>query len=413
MALSQVRIKSFKSIVDQKIDLKQLNVFIGTNGAGKSNLLEAIGVLSCAVDGKVDYSKLADRGARLSAPEVFKSSFKNLDRKNDFYLEATFGGLNYHAYIHANKEAEFNFHTEAIYKQRLKTRKKLGTRSRDKIVNIPSLKKYLSPPVQHSVITILETLDCFTKEEFNELQKLKQYAIYAPSTPILRGVSPDGSNKEPLGLYGGSLSTALANIIFDFKATEKSKVEVHNLLRFFKLLGWFKSIGTTDNISEELQSNHLHTGKRVVNFVDKYMNTRFNNLYAYDVSEGALYILFILVLLLHKKAPPLFALDNVDSALNPGMVRDMMGHIVELLKDMPDKQILMTTHNPTTLDAIDLFNDNHRLFVVERNTQGHTEIKRIEPPPGFTRETWIEKYGGMRLSEIWLSGLIGGLATGF
>jgi predicted ATPase len=143
------------------------------------------------------------------------------------------------------------------------------------------------------------------------------------------------------------------------------------------------------------------------------MGEKFNNLYAYDVSEGALYILFILVLLLHKKSPPLFALDNVDSALNPGMVRGMMGHIIELLKGMPEKQVLMTTHNPTTLDAIDLFNDQHRLFVVQRNPQGHTEIKRIDPPPGFTRETWVEKYHGMRLSEIWLSGVIGGLAQGF
>jgi predicted ATPase len=409
MALSQVRIKSFKSIVDQTIDLKQLNVFIGTNGAGKSNLLEAIGVLSCAVDGKVDYNKLADRGARLSAPEVFKSSFKNLERKNNFYLEATSGDLNYHAYIHVNDEAQFNFHTEAIFKLRPKTRKKLGTRSRDRMVSIPSLKKYLSPPVQHSVITILESLGCFTDEEFKELQKLKQYAIYAPSTPILRGVSPDGSNKEPLGLYGGSLSSALNEVIEEVHL----KIGNHDLRRFFKLFDWFEKIGTTDNISSQLQSNHLHTGKRVVRYVDKYMGTKFNNLYAYDVSEGALYVLFILVLLLHKKAPSLFALDNVDSALNPGMVRDMMGHIVELLKEMPDKQILMTTHNPTTLDAIDLFNDNHRLFVVERNKNGHTEIKRIEAPKGFTREKWVEKHGGMRLSEIWLSGLIGGLAEGF
>ena len=73
----------------------------------------------------------------------------------------------------------------------------------------------------------------------------------------------------------------------------------------------------------------------------------------------------------------------------------------------------MTTHNPTTLDAIDLFNMQHRLFVVNRNDKGHTEINRIMPPANFTRETWVEEYKGMRLSEIWLSGLIGGLPKGF
>jgi predicted ATPase len=401
MALSQVRIKSFKSIVDQTIDLGQLNVFIGTNGAGKSNLLEAVGVLSCVVDGRVDYSKLADRGIRLSAPEVFKSSFKNITRSNTFSLNATFGDLSYHANINANKEAEFNFSAESISN----TNGKLGGRS-NAGVTISGLEKKLSP--QQSVVATLEVLGNFSDDEQMELKALKQYAIYALSTPILRGVSPDGSNKEPLGLYGGSLASALAEVI-----NESAKVQGYNdLQRFFKLLDWFKLIGTTDDISAELQSNHLHTGKNVVRFVDKYMGLKFNKLYAYDVSEGALYILFILVLLLHKKAPPLFALDNVDSVLNPGMVREMMEHIIELLKVMPDKQILMTTHNPTTLDAVDLFNPKHRLFVVQRNPQGHTEINRIEPPPGFTRESWVEKYQGMRLSEIWLSGLIGGLAKG-
>ncbi len=406
MALSQVSVKYFKSIVDQTIDLGQLNVFIGTNGAGKSNLLEAIAMLSSAMDGKIDYSKLADRGARLSAPSVFKSSFKNLKRQNTFALGAKFGDLNYHANINANDDAEFNFSAEKI----CHSNKKLAGRT-NKGVTFYELEKELPirPALQQSIITALESLGQFGDTDIQELQRLRRYAIYAPATPILRGVSPDGSNKEPLGLYGGSLSTALADII-----AEHNKVDgYHDLQRFFYLLGWFKSIGTTDNISSELQSNHLHTGKKVVSYQDKYMRNNFNKLYAYDVSEGALYILFILVLLLHKKAPHLFALDNVDNALNPTMVRDMMGHIVELLKNMPDKQILMTTHNPTTLDAIDLFNEQHRLFVVERNQQGHTEIKRIEPPKNFTREQWIEKHKGMPLSKIWLSGLIGGLAKGF
>ncbi|MDP2904333.1 MAG: ATP-binding protein [Methylovulum sp.] len=406
MPLSQVTIKGFKSIVDQTIDLGQLNVFIGTNGAGKSNFLEAIGVLSCAVDGKVDYSKLADRGTRLSAPEVFKSSFKNLGRKNTFSLDAKLGDLSYHANINANTEAEFIFSAETISN----AEKKLGGRS-NRGITIADLDKALFAklPSQQSVVSTLETLGRFSDDELKELKALQRYAIYALSTPILRGVSPDGSNKEPLGLYGGGLATALSEAI-----GEAAKISVpHDLHRFFSLLDWFEMIGTTDEISEKLQSKHLHTGKNVARYRDKFMGIKFNNLYAYDVSEGALYVLFILVLLLHKKSPSLFALDNVDNALNPGMVRGMMGHIVELLKDMPEKQILMTTHNPTTLDAVDLFNPQHRLFVVQRNKRGHTEINHIEPPPGFTRETWVEKHGGMRLSEIWLSGAIGGLATEF
>ena len=405
MPIKQVTIKSFKSIVYQTVELSQLNVFIGTNGAGKSNFLEAIGVLSCALDGQVSYNKLADRGIRLSAPEVFKSSFRNLSRKNTFSLDAEFDDFNYHANISPNDETEFIFSAEEISKGN----HKLGGRS-NRGVSISSLDNmpFEKLPKLQSVMSTLEALGSFTEEELKQLNTIKKYAIYSLSTPILRGVSPDESRKEPLGLYGGGLAVALNEVIQDAHKSVK-----HDLRRFFELLDWFEKIATTEEISPELQSNHLHTGKRVVRYTDKYMGTKFNNLYAYDVSEGALYILFILVLLLHQKSPDIFALDNVDNALNPGLVRELMGNISTMLEEHPEKQILMTTHNPTTLDAIDLFNPLHRLFVVSRNDKGHTEVNRIPPPEGFTRDDWVKEHGGMKLSEIWLSGLIGGLPEGF
>jgi len=52
--LNKIKISSFKSIVNQEISLGMMNVFIGANGSGKSNFLEAICVLSAAAAGRVD-----------------------------------------------------------------------------------------------------------------------------------------------------------------------------------------------------------------------------------------------------------------------------------------------------------------------------------------------------------------------
>ena len=38
----RLAIKNFKSIIDLTIELGRVNVFIGANGIGKSNVLEAI-----------------------------------------------------------------------------------------------------------------------------------------------------------------------------------------------------------------------------------------------------------------------------------------------------------------------------------------------------------------------------------
>ena len=40
--IERFRIHYFKSIVDQEIHLGLVNVFIGANGSGKSNVLEAL-----------------------------------------------------------------------------------------------------------------------------------------------------------------------------------------------------------------------------------------------------------------------------------------------------------------------------------------------------------------------------------
>jgi energy-coupling factor transporter ATP-binding protein EcfA2 len=44
--LATVTVKDFKSLKDVHVELGQVNVFVGANGAGKSCLLEAVGILS-------------------------------------------------------------------------------------------------------------------------------------------------------------------------------------------------------------------------------------------------------------------------------------------------------------------------------------------------------------------------------
>lgn len=395
--LNKITITGFKSILKQELELGQLNVFIGTNGAGKSNLLEAIAMLSASIEGGIDYDRLARRGARLSSYDVFRSAFKNKKRRKTFSMEAEIDDLLYKMEVYSVDK--FHYHSESLIDSdgvKLCGRSNKGFKMMGNTV--PS-----KPESEKSIIPIFRSFE----GDHRALSKLEDFAIFAPSTPILRGISPDNSNKAPLGLYGGRLAEALKEIL-------EEKDRAHDVQRFFQLIDWFKSVGFKSTANSSLVSEHVSLSRRIISYTDKYMTTNFNDLYAYDVSEGALYILFVLVLLSHSKSPDFFALDNVDNALNPGLVSNLIKHVSNILEEKPDKQILLTTHNPTTLDAIDLFNEKHRLFVVSRDPQdGQTIVDRISPPDGMTKEGWEEEYYGMKLSEIWLSGAIGGLAQGF
>src|ERR1700755_1932343 len=88
MRVREIHIKGFKSIVDQQLALGRVNCFIGANGVGKSNVLEAVGVLSAAASGRVDDESIVRRGVRAGLPRLFKTSFAGTQIPPHIMLEA-------------------------------------------------------------------------------------------------------------------------------------------------------------------------------------------------------------------------------------------------------------------------------------------------------------------------------------
>ena len=68
-------IKNFKSIIVLTIDLGRVNVFIGANGMGKSNVLEAIAMIAANSQNEFDLNKLVQAGVRIARPDLMRSSF--------------------------------------------------------------------------------------------------------------------------------------------------------------------------------------------------------------------------------------------------------------------------------------------------------------------------------------------------
>ena len=106
---------------------------------------------------------------------------------------------------------------------------------------------------------------------------------------------------------------------------------------------------------------------------------------------------------LSPSSPSIFAIDNLDSALNPRLVTRLVGQLAAwLAATSPDRQLLFTAHNPTVLDGLDLDDDEVRLFAVERNSEGHTTVRRITLTPEL--QALNKEYP---LSRLWAMGNLG------
>jgi hypothetical protein len=66
----------------------------------------------------------------------------------------------------------------------------------------------------------------------------------------------------------------------------------------------------------------------------------------------------------------------------------------------------MTTQNPLVLDGLPLDDDRVRLFTVDRDNRGATQVKRFQVTDEFRK---IAKDKDWPLSRMWVNGLIGGV----
>ncbi|MEA3340444.1 MAG: AAA family ATPase, partial [Chloroflexota bacterium] len=230
---------------------------------------------------------------------------------------------------------------------------------------------------------------------------LRDYAIFSPNTPVLRGIESDITQRQPVGLAGGQLPEAV-NELLDTERGAFGDLELDELL---ELLDWVDEI-TVSPPSREIVSPSVPTVRNIIRFTDRWMHKDRNQLSAYDASEGALYVLFSLVLALHPKSPRLFAIENLYQTMHPRLARATTRLFCQqILKATPERQALLTTHNPLVLDGLDLRDDRIRLFAVERNSWGATQVHRVKVSDEILQAT----QKGLSLSNLWVMGRLGGV----
>ena len=387
MRLREIHIKGFKSIVDQTVPLRRVNCFIGANGVGKSNVLEALGVLGAAAGGRVDDEAIIRRGVRAGLPRLFKTSFASGQIPPHIFLEANGDPNAMYRLSLLNPldkpEPAWSFKSEFLSSQ--------GSQI---VSRRPQDKKTLNLE-ESAGLAALKLVELHPDDPASLLMKaLQGYSIYTPNTPALRATAQDSQTRPPVGLVGGGLAEG-------FEALKRT-VSTELLDDALELIDWVSDVGATD-AAGALLSPSVPRAKRVLKFTDRFMATSRNTLTAYDASEGALYVLFAAVLCLSPSSPSVFAIDNLDSALNPRLVARLVGRLASWLQAAePTRQLLFTAHNPAVLDGLDLDDEEVCLFAVERNSEGHTTVRRITMSPEL--QNLNKQYP---LSRLWAMGNLG------
>lgn len=421
--LERLVIERFKSVRSADINFGRVNLFIGANGTGKSNILEAIGIVSAMLGRGIGNPDLARKGVRLTPPEIMKSAHKNRELPKTLELRAFITPkIQYKCNLSsAIGDASLKVHSESI---NYRGERVLGRSGRGNKVSGTSLPGQLDK--HRGMWDQVKAAFSFDPNMIDALDGFSQYAIYAPQTDFLRGRKYSVADVPPVGLHGEGLPDAVSELIRQTlgmrRAASGSRrfeaIIARKALDLVFLPAWTRGVRVGPLAKHMISADVVGEPGKMVYFIDKFMMEKRNKLSAYDSSEGTLFLLFAAVLLAHKQSPKYFALDNVDNALNPVMTRVLVENIIELTKqscdnssDVGPRQVFLTSHNPTSLDALDLFDSSQRAFVVSRNKEtGDTIVTRLQPRSGMTRSDWAVATNGKKLSQLWLDGSIDGLS---
>jgi predicted ATPase len=373
------------------LELGAFNVFVGANGSGKSNILEAIGVLGSAASGRVDDESLLHRGVRPGIPDLYKSSFRGSRRRNAIRFGAFSSNSSYEVELHT----PYGDSTAWAYK----TEKWMGA-GKKILGRSPNSIEYQFFDARRGLAALKQVEITAEASASVLLEKLQSFSIYAPTTAVLRGIVSDPQTRAPLGLTGGRLAEAASELRRLVKKDQRIEEVIEDI---YELIDWAEAFGAAPGLTVPL-SPSIPRQSQVLLFRDRFMADRRNLLSAYDSSEGALYILFAAILATHIDSPGLLAIDNFDATLNPRLVRALTAKLASWTLEY-GRQLLLTCHNPLVLDGLPLQDDRVRLFAVDRAFGGMTVINRVvvdESLLGKAKEGWP-------LSRLWVSGHLGGM----
>ncbi len=397
--LKEIQIKNFKSILDDTISVGRVNVFIGENCCGNSNILEALMFASVAETYEtIDADILNSYGIRVCKPSLTISSFKGKRQADKIEVNLQFSNNKVNTdlipensdNIFSKWKKSFPFSSNEFGDFILDFNKEFKTKNGKKPDILSTEQQLFLSELKNQLYKQGDLIKAF--KESQSYEDLTNYLIFTLSTEALRGINPN--NKK--GIHGEHL---------DIIINELTKEEKEELNEYLYTISWLEDffIDTKDEL--KAKGYKLNYSKSLLYFRDKYMMKKNNFFSSENSNEGILHVLFYLAYLISSKTSRFFAIDNIDTSLNPHLCQHVMFEMCKLAKKH-DKQMLITTHNPAILDGLNLNDDEIRLFEVFRTDNGDTKTRRILVKPKVEGEQY-------KLSDLWTRGFLGAISEKF
>jgi predicted ATPase len=355
VAVDRILIEGFKSIEKCDLELRSLNVLIGSNGAGKSNFIGAFKLLN-EVAGRTLRSFVASSGGA--------ESLLHFGRKNtaSIYIRVRVDKNGYAARLSPDAEDNLYFERETAYfyghgRDKKPFDEDLGSGHQES-------KLHGRGKTPSYVLAAMRTWRLYHFHDTSGSAKVKSTSDVNDNASL----RPDASNLAA----------------FLYRLQRESEDSYHQIVNTVRLVAPFFA----DFV---LRPNPLNTDKIRLEWSevgsDAYLN-------AHALSDGTLRFMCLTTLLLQPEVPKTILIDEPELGLHPAAIRTL----TDLFRVASSRtQVIVSTQSVPLVNQ--LAPDD--LIVVERGTAG-SSFRRLD---ATELDAWVGEYG---LGDLWEKNVIGG-----
>jgi len=390
-----LRLQNFLSYGSEgeEIELEPLNVLIGANTSGKSNLIEAIGILKATptdlpapfrqgggvseflwkggeenpvakIEATLNYAqrfqklryyvKLTSIGQRLELVDEAVENEQRYPGENDVYF--------YYRYQNGRPILNINKLDDDLTRIVQRTR----TLRREDLIQDQSVLSQRKDPDLYPELSYLST-------EFSNIGLYRHWQMGRYSEP--RNAQKTDLPEHPLLEDGSNLGLMLNNLQHQIG----NRKIIETVKKFYE---------AAEELSVRIYGGTVQIFIREEGLIQPIPANR--------LSDGTLRYLFLMALLLDPTPPPLICIEEPEIGLHP----DILHTIAEMLIEASGRtQIIVTTHSDALVSALSEYPES--VLVCERDDKG-SHLRRLEPDK---LKNWLENY---TLGDLWRIGEIGG-----
>jgi predicted ATPase len=358
MALDRVEVTGFKSIRSLALDLQPLNVMIGANGAGKSNLISLFRLLNQMVESSLQLAVGTAGGAEALL-------FFGQETTDQITVGLTFGKNTYRCTWVPTVADKLIFASETI------SFCGAGHASPHEIRLGAGHRETLLHDQYSNKLVIADHV----------LRNLRSWRVYHfHDTSDSAKVKKTGALNDNLYLHGDARNLAA----YLYRLRQHAPREYERIVATIRLVAPFFDDFLLRPTLDNSDSIRLEWRERGSDYP----------FLAHHLSDGSLRFICLCTLLLQPDLPELILLDEPELGLHPYAI----AVLADLLRVAARRaQILISTQSVALVDQF----DPEHLLIVERADRA-TTIRRVEPE---SLTEWLEEY---TIGELWQKNVLGG-----